>query len=190
MDLISTKITQIAKGQYSTFNLEEKIDLVSQYQASFIKERMKRLGHLGEVKKGYTYFRENDVIFAKITPCMENGKSALGFQLQNRIGFGSTEFHVLRARNFVLPKWIFYFVRRLKFRLQAAENMTGTAGQQRVPKSFLDSYPIQIPPIDKQRKIIAKLDDSRNQINFIKSQICSLTESYSKINRIFRTVTH
>lgn len=65
-----------------------------------------------EVKKGYTSFRDGDVLFAKITPCMENGKSAIAKDLLNGFGFGSTEFHVLRANGRALPEWIYYFVRR------------------------------------------------------------------------------
>lgn len=65
-----------------------------------------------EVKKGYTYFEENDVIFAKITPCMQNGKNAIVTGLIDGIGFGSTEFHVIRCSEEVIPEWIHLFLRR------------------------------------------------------------------------------
>jgi len=107
-----------------------------------------------EVRKGYTSFREDDVLFAKITPCMENGKSAIARNLLNGIGFGSTEFHVLRPKAGVLPELIYYFVRRESFRWEAKRNFTGTAGQQRVPATFLANALIPIPPIEEQRRIV------------------------------------
>ncbi|HHJ13134.1 MAG TPA: restriction endonuclease subunit S [Gammaproteobacteria bacterium] len=107
-----------------------------------------------EVSKGYTYFKTNDVLFAKITPCMENGKVAIASELVNGIGFGSTEFHVLRSGPEVLPEWIFYFVRREEFRRRAKANFTGSAGQQRVPKHFLETVQIPVPPLSEQRRIV------------------------------------
>jgi type I restriction enzyme S subunit len=107
-----------------------------------------------EVKKGYTSFRETDVLFAKITPCMENGKAALAQSLVGGVGFGSTEFHVLRAGPQVLPEWLRYFVRREEFRREAKRNFTGTAGQQRVPTTFISDSEIPVPPLAEQRRIV------------------------------------
>lgn len=107
-----------------------------------------------EVKKGYTSFRDGDVLFAKITPCMENGKAALAVDLVGGCGFGSTEFHVLRAGDAVLPEWLRYFVRREAFRREARRNFTGTAGQQRVPASFLANACIPVPTLNEQRRIV------------------------------------
>ncbi len=106
-----------------------------------------------EVKKGYTHFKNGDVLFAKITPCMENGKAAIASELAGGLGFGSTEFHVLRAKDEVLPEWLFYFVRQPAFRREAKRNFTGTAGQQRVPTTFLSSAAIPVPPLADQRRI-------------------------------------
>ena len=106
------------------------------------------------VKKGYTSFRDGDVLFAKITPCMENGKAAVASDLLNGVGFGSTEFHVLRPKAGVLAEWIYYFVRREPFRREAKRNFTGSAGQQRVPTTFLAKCRIHVPPLDEQRWII------------------------------------
>lgn len=107
-----------------------------------------------EVKKGYMHFRDGDVLFAKITPCMENGKAAIASNLVRGLGFGSTEFHVLRTRSEVLPAWLFYFVRQPSFRDEAKRNFTGTAGQQRVPTTFLSSASIPVPPLPEQRRIL------------------------------------
>ncbi|MGI9217451.1 MAG: restriction endonuclease subunit S [Hydrogenophaga sp.] len=107
-----------------------------------------------EVRKGYTFFCEDDVLFAKITPCMENGKAAIARNLANGHGFGSTEFHVLRAKAEVLPEWLHFYVRQPSFRHEAKRNFTGTGGQQRVPVSFLAGSDIPLPPLSEQRRIV------------------------------------
>lgn len=114
---------------------------------------------LGEVRKGYTYFAEGDVVFAKITPCMENGKSAIARNLMNGIGFGTTEFHVLRPGPLTIPEWLHLFVRDREFREEAKKNMYGAAGQQRVPVDFLREATIPIPPLAEQRRIVARIEE-------------------------------
>ena len=110
---------------------------------------MQRVGEEGEfdpseqrtyadVKKGFTYFADADVLFAKITPCMENGKGAIACGMGNGIGFGSTEFHVLRPnKKMMMGEWLYYLTVCPTFRKEAERNMTGSVGQKRVPKSFL-----------------------------------------------------
>lgn len=112
---------------------------------------------INDLEKGYTYFRDRDVLFAKITPCMENGKCAIARRLVNSIGFGSTEFHVVRAGDSVIPEWIYYFLRQESTRQEAVRHMTGTAGQQRVPSRFLEEVQIPLPSLDEQRRIAAIL---------------------------------
>jgi type I restriction enzyme S subunit len=114
---------------------------------------------IGEVRKGYTYFAEGDVVFAKITPCMENGKSAIARNLMNGIGFGTTEFHVLRSGQLTTPEWLHLFVRNREFREEAKKNMHGAAGQQRVPVDFLRESTIPLPPVDEQRRIVAQIEE-------------------------------
>ncbi|MFH1980347.1 MAG: restriction endonuclease subunit S [Pseudomonadota bacterium] len=114
---------------------------------------------IGEVRKGYTYFAEGDVVFAKITPCMENGKSAIARNLMNGIGFGTTEFHVLRSGQLTTPEWLHLFVRNREFREEAKKNMHGAAGQQRVPVDFLREATIPLPPVDEQRRIVARIEE-------------------------------
>ena len=119
----------------------------------------------GEIKRGYTYFEENDVVFAKITPCMENGKAAVARGLLDGFGFGTTEFHVLRPKPGVLPAWIHHFVRQADFRREAKEHFRGAVGQQRVPQDFLEGYRIPIPypddparSLETQRRIVARIE--------------------------------
>jgi type I restriction enzyme S subunit len=120
--------------------------------AGRIIDRQTRL--FAEVRKGYTHFKDDDVLFAKITPCMENGKAAIARDLAGGLGFGSTEFHVLRSRGEVVPEWVFYFVRRQRFREDAKRSFTGTAGQQRVPTTFMEAAKIPVPPLPEQRRLV------------------------------------
>lgn len=113
-----------------------------------------------QVAKGYTTFKENDVLFAKITPCMQNGKAAIAHDLCGGLGFGSTEFHVLRPTDSVLPEWIFAFIRQPQFRSAAEANFTGSAGQQRVPADFIKKFQIPIPPLAEQERIVRLLDEA------------------------------
>lgn len=108
-----------------------------------------------EVKTGFTIFKKNDLLWAKITPCMQNGKSFVASDMPTDIGFGSTEFHVLRAKN---PKrvympylWVIFSNEHI---LEAAQGMFGgSAGQQRVPDTFLKKFPIVLPPYEVQVKL-------------------------------------
>jgi len=111
-----------------------------------------------EVSKGFTLFVDRDVLFAKITPCMENGKAAIARDLLSGQGAGSTEFFVLRTTSVVLPEFIYYFIRRPSFRAACKANFTGSAGQQRVPKSYLEKVQLILPPLDEQRRIVTLLD--------------------------------
>lgn len=115
-----------------------------------------------EVQKGYTSFVENDVIVAKITPCFENGKAALAKGLKNGIAFGSTEFHVFRAKKVCLPEFLFLQLCRDEIRTAGARSMIGNAGQRRVPVSFFETLPFYLPTIAEQQKIadfLTSLDD-------------------------------
>lgn len=108
-------------------------------------------------KRGFTMFQDSDVLFAKITPCMENGKGALALNLHNGIGFGSTEFHVFRPRELSTIHFLYYLSISPKFRLQAESQMTGSAGQQRVSTKYLVNYRIATPPSDEQLNIGKRL---------------------------------
>ncbi len=110
----------------------------------------------GKVRKGYTHFIEGDVLFAKITPCMENGKIAIAKNLTNGIGCGTTEFHVLRPLGGLLSEYIYYYVRQEKFRKKAAANMKSTVGQLRVPTEFVKKQTFPLPPIPEQHRIVQK----------------------------------
>ena len=116
-----------------------------------------------EVSKGYTAFEEGDVIWAKITPCMQNGKSAVARGLRNGVGFGSTEFHVVRAiePDQVLPEYLWVLLRLQAVRLAAVRYFTGSAGQQRAPADFLEGLVIPVPNPEAQRIIVAGVLEKR-----------------------------
>ena len=136
----------------------------------------------GKVKKGFTYFENNDVLFAKITPCMENGKGAVATNLTNGIGMGSTEFHVLRPIDGVSnPYWLLCLTRMKIFRKLAKKNMSGTGGQKRVGVAFLENFMIGLPPIDKQNafeSIYKQADKSKFE----------LQQAIDKIDKVMKSL--
>jgi type I restriction enzyme S subunit len=130
-----------------------------------------------EVKKGFTGFLEGDVLFAKISPCMENGKGAIARGLNNGVGFGSTEFHVLRPNSDVLlSDWLYYLLSWPTFRKDAEKNMTGSAGQKRVPKLFIENYQVHIPDLKEQQRQVMLLCKIDHLINLRKQQLAKLDE--------------
>jgi type I restriction enzyme S subunit len=113
-----------------------------------------------DVTSGLTLFEAGDILFAKITPCMENGKGAFVERLPTRYAFGSTEFHVLRPSHAVDAKFLYYYTFNPIFRAYAAENMSGAAGQKRVSSRFLKDTRLFLPPLPEQERIAAYLDAS------------------------------
>lgn len=111
----------------------------------------------GEIQPGYKQFRRGDVIFARITPCMQNGKTAI-IDGTTSHGYGSTEFHVVRAGPSVQARWLHMVLRTHDFRRTAAMRMTGTAGQQRVSAEFMRTAPIPIPSLKGQEDALIEVD--------------------------------
>ena len=124
-----------------------------------------------EVRKGFTSFRDGDVILAKITPCMENGKAAVARGLTNGLGFGSTEFHVFRSNGAVLPDYLFYFIRQESFRKAAEKEMTGSVGQKRVPAEYLEQVELPLPPLAEQRRIVAAIEAVLAKVNTARERL-------------------
>ena len=118
----------------------------------------KLVKRLRDVRSGFTAFRNDDILFAKITPCMENGKGAHVTGLQNGIGFGSTEFHVLRAIPGVYSRYVYHWLQSSRLRQKAEAIMTGSAGQQRVPAEFFSRFSVPLFTYDEQHDIANILD--------------------------------
>jgi type I restriction enzyme M protein len=124
-----------------------------------------------EVYKGYTYFKENDVLLARVTPCFENGKSGIARNLKNNIGFGSSEYFVYRAKEKILAEWIYYFISSLNFIELGKNHMTGTGGLQRLTKDYATRYKIPLPALEVQQQIIAQITKEQKVINANKELI-------------------
>jgi type I restriction enzyme, S subunit len=161
-------LKNVPLGSVCEINPPRKLQLNPESECSFIPMEYiddrsgtiikKSIRRLKEVENGYTHFQDKDILFAKITPCMENGKCAIAKNLMNGIGFGSTEFHVIQAREQILPEWVYYYLRQERTRKNAELNMTGSAGQKRVPSSFLKDILIPLPPLPEQKRIAALLE--------------------------------
>lgn len=129
---------------------------------------------LGKVRTGFTHFAEGDVLFAKITPCMENGKAAIAWDLVNGLGCGTTELHVLRLRGGIEPKYIYHFIHRDSFREEAALNFTGSAGQLRVPVAYVSGSRIPLPPLNEQRRIVASLEAVLTRVEAAQARLATI----------------
>lgn len=113
---------------------------------------------LTDVSSGFTYFRNNDILLAKITPCFENGKAGIAHNLKNGIGFGSTEYIVIRAdESVVYPEWIFYYINTREFIDGGKPFMTGTAGQQRIDINYVKQYQIPVPSLEEQKILLDEI---------------------------------
>lgn len=156
------EVTFINPSKTEIKNVDENIlvsfvEMASVSDKGFIANKIDR--PLKDLKKGsYTYFLENDIIIAKITPCMENGKCALARGLTNKLGMGSSEFHVIRAKENVLSDFIFALLNRDVIRKYAEQNMTGASGHRRVPESFYENIEIPLPPLEVQQQIVDECD--------------------------------
>jgi type I restriction enzyme S subunit len=133
-----------------------------------------------DVSKGYTRFSEGDVLFAKITPCMENGKIAIAKGLTNASGCGSTEFHVLRTEGGLSREYLMSFLLQDDFRKRAQRSMSGTAGQLRVPAAFLADAPFPLAPLPEQHRIVAEIE---KQFTRLDASVESLKRAQANLKR-------
>ncbi len=136
-----------------------------------------------DVASGLPLFEAGDVLFAKITPCMENGKGAFVASLPTKYAFGSTEFQVLRPSLDIDGRFLYYYTFNPIFRAYAAENMMGAAGQKRVSSRFLKDTRLFLPPLEEQRRISSFLDQSCAVIDGVASHNTSVTFDTGLLNR-------
>ena len=120
---------------------------------------------LSETSSTYTYFKDEDVLLAKVTPCFENGKGGIARGLKNGIGFGSSEFYVFRCGEEALPEWVYFSVMNPQFRESAISRMTGTGGLQRVPRAYVERAKIPLPSLSVQHKIAAEIEAEQSLVN-------------------------
>lgn len=126
---------------------------------------LNEIKQLKEVVGSYTYFANDDVLLAKITPCFENGKLGIARNLTNGIGFGSSEYIVFRSKGIVESEYLFYFLSQDSFRIDGARSMTGAVGHKRVAKEFIENHPILVPPLPEQKRIVSIVDEAFEAID-------------------------
>jgi type I restriction enzyme S subunit len=158
-------------------------DLELQFLPMRLVEEVKNKIHLDEIrqfqevqKKSYTFFEEGDVLFAKVTPCMENGKIAIAKDLKNKMGYGSSEFHVFRVREQLSNEYLFHFLVQEKFRADSQHAMTGAVGLKRVPKKFLEDYEIPLPSIKEQHQIVQEIESRLSVCDKVEESISKSLE--------------
>ena len=160
------------------------MSVVNEHQKQFIPTEEKPLS---DVYTGYTYFRNGDVLLAKVTPCFENGKSGIAENLTNEIGFGSSEFFVLRPnKERVLSDFIYRLISTDLFINQGKQKMTGTGGLQRIPRDFLNDFMIPLPPLSVQEKIIDEIEGYQKIIDGAR-QVVENYKPTIKIDPAWRT---
>ena len=118
---------------------------------------------LEKVYNSYTYFEDNDILLAKITPCFENGKLGIASNLINGVGFGSSEYIVLRCSEEVIPQYIYFCLNQPNFRIIGENQMSGAVGHKRVPIEYVENTEIYLPPIADQERIVTKLDAANTE---------------------------
>ena len=176
-------------GDVSEINPRNKID--DDLKTSFIPMKLIEDGYSNlhtmetrkwkEIKSGFTHFAEDDVVLAKITPCFQNRKSAIMKNLINGVGAGTTELYVLRPYGkYVLSEFLLYLVKSHDFIEGGVRTYTGTAGQQRVKKEYVENYVFALPPIEEQRRILSELDRAFNTITRLEDRM----DSNNAINRV------
>ena len=136
---------------------------------------------MDSVYKGFTYFKENDILFAKITPCMENGKGCIAKNLKNGIGFGSTEFHVVRPLQLVTPEFVFFLTASKQFRDFAEVSMKGAVGQKRVPADFLSKFSLPIPSINLQTQFAVKVKLIEEQKELMQKSLYEMENNFNSL---------
>lgn len=160
---VTTSFSEVAEINPRSFSREPNDDdLVSFVPMTLVKAESGKLDASQtrpwrEVSKGFTRFEDGDVLFAKITPCMENGKYAIAEKLHNGLGTGSTEFHVFRSSRALLPRFLLYWLFQRQVRQAARMSMKGAAGQLRVPREFFIALQFQLPPRPEQDRIVAEI---------------------------------
>lgn len=147
-------------------NNNEKVSFLSMADVSvdgYISSSQRRC--YSDVRNGFSSFINDDIILAKITPCYENGKGAIVRDLINGIGFGSTEFYVLRCdKQYILPEYLFYLLRSDDFMELGKCHMKGAAGQKRLDKLFLQNFGITYPSLSQQKEFAKKVEQINKYI--------------------------
>lgn len=142
---------------------------LGEHKRSFQPKETKTISELA--KGGYSYFKEEDVLLAKMTPCFENGKSGIAENLENGIGFGSTEFYVLRSKGKILADWIYHIISSEKFLEEGKHSLVGTTGRRRLMKQYVETFEIPLPPLEEQKQIAALFQSIETAMEQVDGQV-------------------
>lgn len=139
---------------------------------------------ISELRKwSYTYFKNDDVLLAKVTPCFENWKCWIAKNLTNWIWFWSSEFIVFRPKDFIKSEFLYYFVSNKAFREEWAKNMWWAVWLQRVKKDWIENHNIPVPPLSEQEKIVEHLDQVSKEVKALKSQYQSQLDNLEELKK-------
>ena len=170
---VSTLVNQMNDDEQVTFLPMENVSDTGEIDCSIKRS-------ISEVKTGFSSFAKGDVVIAKITPCFENGKGACLDELESAIGFGTTELINLRPSKDILSRYLYMITMTRPFRVLGEEVMTGSAGQKRIPISYIKNFAVGIPPLDSQKRILETLDGKLKELDRVieaeKKQISLLQE--------------
>lgn len=145
---------------------------LGEHVREFTPKETKKIGEV--TKGGYSYFKTKDILLAKMTPCFENGKSGIALNLENGIGFGSTEFYVLRCNGKILPDFVYHIISSDRFLNDGQYSLVGTTGRRRLLKQFVESYEIPLPPINEQTRLVDLFQSVEQSIVHAKVQAGNL----------------
>lgn len=154
---------------------------LGEHKRSFQPKEIKTISELA--KGGYSYFKEEDVLLAKMTPCFENGKSGIAENLENGIGFGSTEFYVLRSKGKILSDWIYHIISSEKFLEEGKHSLVGTTGRRRLMKQYVETFEIPLPPLSEQKQIAALFQSIETAMEQVDGQERNLLQLKNKLLR-------
>ncbi|WP_128582424.1 restriction endonuclease subunit S [Neisseria flavescens] len=148
-----------------TCNHEESCSFIPMEKLKLNTLVLDEIKQIKNVYSAYTYFRDEDLLIAKVTPCFENKNFAIAKNLVNSIGFGSSEIYVLRTYNNLLNEFLFYRLQEQNFMEIAISKMSGTGGLKRVPSEFINNFQLALPPFCEQQKIAYYLDKQTAKID-------------------------
>jgi len=170
-------------------NAEERVSFLPMEDIGINEKfvRPTRVKPLSSVQGSYTYFADGDVLLAKITPCFENGKLGIAEGLTSGVGFGSSEYVVFRPKKEISKEWLYYFLSRKSFRVEGAARMSGAVGHKRVSREFIESYPIPVPQLSEQQRIVGILDEAFDGIAATKA---NADKSRQNAHDLFESYLH
>jgi type I restriction enzyme, S subunit len=172
------EVAEISPTNSADDDREASFIPMTMVSTSISGEHQSEIRKWGEIKKGFTQFANGDIGLAKITPCFENGKAALFQDLKNGIGAGTTELHVGRPwSDDINRRYLLLTMKTGSYLANGEKQMTGTAGQKRVTRTYFEASPLPLPPLAEQHRIVAKTDELMALCETLKARISDAAET-------------